>query len=271
MQVDRAWHPALKKPAMSQYRASSPNLLAWFKKFNEGNDYRKSVKPFNFLLTLFAGSDSLMSSVKAVAPYDKDRDRAIRKAFHRLTAQKINRKDLQSYAQALMQYHLHPESKFHRGDFVDQGQTSRRHVNALGLRYIGKEAVRLEERYFGVLEDDAEIEYELQIAPSKIDVEKFQRITSGLPVAVIARQTGLSERHVSNVIKGRAQPSAKVLATLRNVLKSIQSAQKRENDIAFNKIKKLRNMVEEKGLKPTAKTYGVDPSNLRRKINSHFT
>lgn len=202
MQVDRAWHPALKKPAMSQYRASSPNLLAWFKKFNEGNDYRKSVKPFNFLLTLFAGSDSLMSSVKAVAPYDKDRDRAIRKAFHRLTAQKINRKDLQSYAQALMQYHLHPESKFHRGDFVDQGQTSRRHVNALGLRYIGKEAVRLEERYFGVLEDDAEIAYDPAEGSQVISVDQLRTLAGGIKITEIARQTGLSTKHISNVLRG---------------------------------------------------------------------
>ena len=214
MQVDRAWHPALKKPAMSQYRASSPNLLAWFKKFNEGKDYSKSVKPFNFLLTLFAGSDSLMSSVKAVAPYDKDRDRAIRKAFHRLTAQKINRKDLQSYAQALMQYHLHPEAKFHGGDYVDQGQTSRRNVNAIGLRYIGKEADRLEERYFGVLEDDAEIAYDPAEGSQVISVDQLRSIAKGVKITEIARQTGLSTKHVSNLIRGRTKGSSSTMKKL---------------------------------------------------------
>lgn len=122
-QVNFTWHLALKKPAMSQYRASSPDLLAWFKSSNYGRDYRDAIKPFNFLLTQMAGSDALKSSVKAVAPYDKEHDRAIVKAFDRVTGQKINRKDLQSYAQALMQYHLHPEAKFHGGDYVEQGPT----------------------------------------------------------------------------------------------------------------------------------------------------
>ncbi len=146
-QIDLTWHAALKKPAMSQYRASSPDLLAWFKSCNAGKKYRDAVKPFNFLLTQIAGSDVLKSSVKAVAPYDKDHDRAIQKAFDRITGMKINRRDLQSFAQALMQYHIHPEAKFHGGDFVDQGPTSCRHVHAIGIQHIGKEADRLEERW----------------------------------------------------------------------------------------------------------------------------
>ncbi|MEO6608972.1 MAG: hypothetical protein ABIN69_10935 [Aestuariivirga sp.] len=206
-QVNMAWHPALKKPAMSQYRASSPDLLAWFKSLNHGKSYRDAVKPFNFLLTQVAGSDALKSSVKAVAPYDKNYDRALRKAFDRVTGRKVNPADLQSYVQALAQYHLHPESKFHNGDFVDQGQTSCRNTRAMDFRYIGKEADRLEERYFGVLEDDSEIVYSAEGGMQGVSGSQLITMAKGIKIVEIARRTGLSPKHVSNILKGTSQGS----------------------------------------------------------------
>jgi hypothetical protein len=40
---------------------------------------------------------------------------------------------LKSYEEALAQYHLHPEAKFHNGDYMDRSITSRRHLIAVAV------------------------------------------------------------------------------------------------------------------------------------------
>jgi hypothetical protein len=35
---------------------------------------------------------------------------------------------LKTYANALSDYHLHPEAKFLNGDYLDRGPTARRHI-----------------------------------------------------------------------------------------------------------------------------------------------
>jgi len=52
---------------------------------------------------------------------------------------------LKTYAEALAQYHLSPESKFANARYFDRGPTDRRHVVASNLRLIGKEGNRVEE------------------------------------------------------------------------------------------------------------------------------
>jgi hypothetical protein len=59
-----------------------------------------------------------------------------------------------TYAQALAQYHLRPESKFLNGDYCDRGRTDRRHVIAAQIVHIGKESNKWEEQYFGGDDDD---------------------------------------------------------------------------------------------------------------------
>jgi hypothetical protein len=54
---------------------------------------------------------------------------------------------------------LPPEAKFENGDHCDSGPTSRRHVQAVQINYIGKEANRWEEQFFLGMDEDAEIEY----------------------------------------------------------------------------------------------------------------
>jgi hypothetical protein len=67
---------------------------------------------------------------------------------------------LKTYAEALAQYHLHCESKFRRGEYLDRGATARRSVHVAGVRYIGKEANRWEEQ-FHLGYPEAQIEYDM--------------------------------------------------------------------------------------------------------------
>jgi DNA polymerase family B len=174
-QVDLSFHPGLFKPAVSRYGATTPKLLGWFKLHNSGREYGDQVKPFNFLIA-FQGSQDFIgtdgepwtpkrgrprkpSPIRPVAPFSRKISEAAETAFDRETGKCIEPDLLITYAEALAQYHLRPESKFLNGDFFDRGRTERRHVIALQILHIGKEANRWEERYFLGPDDEAEIEY----------------------------------------------------------------------------------------------------------------
>ena len=92
-QVDLSYHSALEQPAVSRYAATSPKLLRWFSAFNANRSYERQVKPFGFLLSLFArdtptevvlDGDTQVNSrprqPKPVAPFDKDLARALENA-----------------------------------------------------------------------------------------------------------------------------------------------------------------------------------------------
>jgi hypothetical protein len=152
------WHPAFYQPAAIRYTASSPHLLNWVARWNEGRPYEEQIRPFGFLLSfmprtgVFAPSsvtplDELKlgrppktAALAPIAPYDSNPARALSKVFDRVTGKPIHPEQLKTYAEALAQYHLSCEDKFENGQFVDRGRTERRHVVATGFIWIGKEA-----------------------------------------------------------------------------------------------------------------------------------
>src|SRR5690606_971844 len=83
--------------------------------------------------------------LKPIAPYDSDPVRALPNVFDRVTGEPIPCDRLKTYAEALFQYHLSPEDKFANADHFDRGRTKRRHVVAMGITLIGKEANRVGE------------------------------------------------------------------------------------------------------------------------------
>jgi len=64
-------------------------------------------------------------------------------AFDRETGKPVTLELLMSYAEALAQYHLRPESKFLNGDFCDRGRTERQHVIATQNRSYRQEANKM--------------------------------------------------------------------------------------------------------------------------------
>jgi hypothetical protein len=175
-EVGLSYHEGLNRAAASRYGATTPALLRWFKTFNHEKAYADQMKPFNFLNAFQArlqlglsdadqsaiskrGRPRKQSAVRPVAPFDKDRRKAAQFAFDRETGNAVRANTLATYAEALAQYHLRPETKFLNGDFFDRGRTERRHVVALQILHIGKEANKWEEQYFLGPDDEAEIEY----------------------------------------------------------------------------------------------------------------
>jgi hypothetical protein len=62
-QVDLGYHAALGQPAASRYAATTPQLLRWFKTFNQNREPRDQVWPFNFLLAFQASPGKHMKDL----------------------------------------------------------------------------------------------------------------------------------------------------------------------------------------------------------------
>ena len=159
--VSNDFHSALELPAMGRYAATTPEILNWFKVYNAGRPYPLQVNPFNFLSAFHAFRSFGISAsgditpaasrrkrkaaprpLRPIAPFNPDPREAAKHCFDRETGQPTSPGQLKTYAQALADYHLRPESKFENGDYYDRGPTRRRHIRAIRVDYIGKEANR---------------------------------------------------------------------------------------------------------------------------------
>lgn len=157
------YHSALSLPALTRFGVSSPALERWMATWNAPRAYADRVKPFGFMTTFQPratqrtepvaeaeasrrGRPSKRAQVRPIAPFNRGSAEAVASAFDHETGEPVRANQLKTYAEALAQYHLHPEDKFLGGDYWDNGRTQRRHVIATGVRLIGKEANKWEDR-----------------------------------------------------------------------------------------------------------------------------
>ena len=155
--------PGFNVPAASQYAATTPELLAWFKGYNERRPEGERVFPFGFLLSLHAKSRLEMAKddpealshelwrrrePRPAAPYYKRAIDAKDHAFDRERDLKVPGSWLKSHGRSLVRYHLHPETKFWGGEYDQRGPLRRRHLFALTHVPIGKESDQIEENEY---------------------------------------------------------------------------------------------------------------------------
>ncbi len=222
--VDLNFHPALGKPAISRYAATTPKLLRWFRKFNANQPYDRQVKPFGFLQSLFAGglfadggpTETLASNekrprrrsthpVRPIAPFDRDPAKAVHAAFDRDSGHPVPASALKTYRQVIAQYHLHPETKFANGDFVDRGTTRRRHVHVSGIRNIGKEADHWEEQFYLGLDEVAEIDHGLAPGGKEQHLGKLRALARQMGQRKLAERLGISRTTLAKRLKFAAE------------------------------------------------------------------
>lgn len=157
-QVSLDYHPALSKPALTRYGATSPAMLRWVKIYNEGKVYSEQIKPFGFMVALVSKGEcdlepesELVNNIprgrpkgylrpKPVAPFERDPAKAADTTFDRESGEPVPLEFLKSYAETLRHYHLSAEEKFETGGPWDTGLTGRRHVTVTEFVLIGKEA-----------------------------------------------------------------------------------------------------------------------------------
>lgn len=277
------FHPAMNAPAVSRYGATAPELLSWFKLYNANRLYRDRVKPFGFLLSLSAkrnwatgeniapearkGRPRKVSPVKPIAPFSKDSATIAATAFDRITGNAIPASDLETYREAIAQYHLHPESKFLNADYVDRGTTHRRHIRVCAIRYIGKEANEIDRQQMLGADSELDPEYglsadsaaqiraalaELVALVGKAGAVKVLRIPPGRLAAILSD-------------KGALEGAAVDMLSTRL---PIELAKARSAALAGEaELQRLRQMVQEFGLREAARRLVVDPSNLRRSLS----
>ncbi|MBV5262185.1 hypothetical protein FLX56_27740 [Synechococcus moorigangaii CMS01] len=193
-QVRLGYHPKLSEPALMRYGATSPALLRWMGKYNEGKAYSDQVKPFGFMVAPTAKGEALCEPVikavdviqrgrpakrkipKPIAPFERDPALAAAMAFDRETGDPVPLAALKSYADVLRFYHLSPEDKFENGGPIDQGLTRRRHVVASGVVLIGKEANKVGE--FGEGDPAGVLRAEYALDARKGRLQAYRRQTS---------------------------------------------------------------------------------------------
>ena len=278
-QVRRDYHPALGTTAISRYAATTPELLHWFSRYNRTRDYRDQVKPFGFLFSMTQRPDwggeriaepptrgrrRKAARLKPVAPFDSDHAKALSSAFDRDSNTPIDAASLKTYADALAQYHLQPESKFLNGDYFDHGTTLRRHIKMTGARHIGKESHDWERQAILGLSLDSEIEY--GIAPDEL-TEKLQSFIAQFGHAKAAKALNISRAQLMTL--AAAPPSSRTDTLARKVAARLPAAQRlcaKLDENRRDEMQRLRASIARHGLRETARRLGVDPSNLRRKL-----
>jgi hypothetical protein len=280
--VNLGYHTALSAPAVSRYGATTPELLRWFSRYNAKRSYRQQVKPFGFLYSLQSTlplSEELIGPgakrrqgrskpIKPIALFERDLSKAVETAFDRDTGRAVSAHRLKSYVDALSNYHLHPESKFLNGDYFDRGTTQRRHVRVSMVRHIGKEANDLERQAVIGLDVDAQPTYGFGAADPERLSSELEPMISRWGMASCARAIGVSAATLGSVVKGSERVSERSLQRIAARLPDAKRLFGRVDDQRRAKISRLRLLVKQVGLRAAARDLGLNPSNLRRKLNA---
>lgn len=136
----------------------------------------------------------------------------------RLTGMPIPIDRLKTYVAALAQYHLHPESKFLNGDYLDTGPTERRHICVAGIHHIGKEANRWEEQFYLGYDPETQIEYGTDESGTASIRERVCRAARKYGQRRLADMAGVSRERLRLFVTGKATPRAQ---TIRRLLRAI--------------------------------------------------
>jgi hypothetical protein len=249
-QVDLGYHSSLMEPAASRYAATTPELLGWFRTWNEDRPYVDCVRPFNFLLafqaTPFHGSEgervALLAASsrrgrprrsippKPVAPFDSDPNRGSAACFDRETGEPVPPSQLKTYRQALAQYHLSPEPKFLGAEHLDSGPTRRRHVRAIMVEHIGKEADRWEEQLYLGLDEDAQIEYGTDTVGAATVREHLLASETAISLRQLAERVGISRNHISAFRRGKSELLQRQLRRLSAAIHALVGSAHQQDD-----------------------------------------
>jgi transcriptional regulator with XRE-family HTH domain len=275
-QVDLTGLPNMDEPAISRYSASTPDLLRWFGKFNEGKDWDEQVKPFNFLVAFQISPTARAKAIadgtfdqewlkgdgpSPIAPFDKDVKKAANKCIDRVTGKPVPKSLLATYREVLSDYHLHAEAKFLNGEPFDRGRTQRQPVRATAVELIGKEANRWEEQFCLGEDQDAQISYGL--IPS---FDAFhQRLggfirTSGL--SRVSEAAGVSRPPLTKLFKTQATPTKRMRERLEEAFTVLEGIEAREQAHKDKTLVRLKKRAAEVGQKQLAAELGMDRGNL---------
>jgi hypothetical protein len=222
------WPEWLERPALTRMTVSSPHLLTPFSGAGKDTPYTDRIKPFNFILSAHIDPFGYPAGAKSqrfhlIAPYEPDARKWERVWWHdvysgtryRITTQKdtyrANTVIVKSYADVLAEYRSHPEPKSADASGAACGKQTkgflqRRAVHVSHLMYTGKESNRLDDVASGMVHkwDDVRNEYcDTRHDPWRTLVVPVLAL---MPLDILANVTGLKERAIRDLQKGRSTP-----------------------------------------------------------------
>ena len=276
--VSYDYRPEMSEPAVSRYGATRPATHGWFKRYNQKRgSFADSVKPFNFMLSYYARqredliADGLdaedvpsLDDVRPVAPFDRDRTRALEKVFDRASPdlRPVPGVWLRAVSDVLRHYHLQPEYKFHGGGWTEAGVLTRRHIQVTYVEDIGEESEGWEEDDANALDEPTTISY----GSSADDIERMRELIMSVPKPQLAKAAHIARRTIDAVHAGNkavSERDLKRMAAAAEVILAKKQAADADREAA---LRWMRLSVEEKGLAGLVDTLGYDKSNIAKML-----
>jgi transcriptional regulator with XRE-family HTH domain len=231
-------------PAVSRYAATTPTLLRWFDSYNAAKPYREQVRPFGFLLNFQRDplaplpsptksctdehNGSRTDAPRPVAAFDRDPAIAAARCFDRMTGAPVPPEHLKTYRQALAQYHLHPETKFANGDYLDVGSTARRHIQVVSIERIGKEANRWEEQLHLGSDPEAQIVYGSDEEGRERTIAFVRMVADRVGRRALAEAAGVSVREVGAILRGERRVTPATLGKLTKAVSHLEAVEREQ-------------------------------------------
>jgi DNA-binding phage protein len=148
-----------------------------------------------------------------VAPFGEGND-AAKKTFDRRSGRPVPPSILKTYREAMADYAWHPEQKFENGDRSDTGVTRRRHINAIAIEYIGKEANRWEEQFYLGELPEAAIEYGASNQGNNQIVDTLALVSKQAGQSTLAARAGITRQELAAILQGTSKPRRSTLKAL---------------------------------------------------------
>jgi transcriptional regulator with XRE-family HTH domain len=164
----------------------------------------------------------------------------------------------------LARYHLRPEAKFHNGDWLDTGVTMRRHIEAIEVEHIGKEANRWQEQFFLGLDPDAQIEYGMDQADVLHFVEGIVQACRDYDVRKVAERAGLDHAGLCRLLRGQTRPKPATLSRLRVAVQELTREQQEHEDRTRAVLDAVKAECQRMSVRQFAAQVGVDWAYLSR-------
>ena len=249
-------------PAFVQYTVTTPDLLRSFRKYNADRPYHRQVRSFGFMV-MFQKADECEQStmMRVIAPFNRNPAKAAKKAFDRDTGASVSPKQLKTYTQSLRTYYNHPEAKFLNGERGDRGPTHRRHIIAKSVVHIGKEANKLEIQLATGFDPEAQVEYHT-------DADNAERIAlKRFGPARVAREAGLSRKHVSAVASGASAATWTAILKIEQAISSLSVTESSRSGETTQALDYLRTRCARIGLRQVACTLEISPGTLSRVVS----
>ncbi len=134
--------------AMSRLTVSTSHVHKRFKTVNKDKEWSDQIKPFNLYLIGFQAFEEDGKFVKPICPFSRDSQEAVHRPFidYQSGMVKEGTHDFKWLGKNISQYLAHLEHKFD-GDI---GLLERKHIVAVGVLHIGKEANSVDDQALDV-------------------------------------------------------------------------------------------------------------------------